>query len=267
MGRTPPLKGKRVVVVGGGDTAVDAARSAVGLGASEVHLLFRSERDDMTALPEEIEAAEEDGVRFHFLVSRVEVLGEDAVTGVEALRQRLGEIDESGRRRPEPLPGTEFKIPCDIVVPAIGELATWVEDESLGLHQRGLFQVGAATEINVPGVFAAGDAVTGPSTVVRSVAQGNLVAQAVDTWLSTGELGKTYVRPKGHNIVQLFDLGEYATARRPAALKLTPDQRRARGERFEERESLWDERTVQEECKRCLRCDLEWLERIGEPLV
>jgi formate dehydrogenase beta subunit len=245
---------------------LDAARSSIRLGASEVHVLFRSEREDMTAMPEEIDAAEEDGVQFHFLVSRVEVLGEQAVTGVEALRQRLGEIDDSGRRRPEPIPGTEFKIPCEVVVPAIGELATWVEDESLGLHQRAAFQVGKAAEINVPGVFAAGDAVTGPSTVVRAVAQGNLVAQSVDTWLTTGGLGDTYVRPKRHDIVQLFDLDAYAAAHRPAPLKLTPEQRRARGERLDERESLWDERTIQEECKRCLRCDLEWLERIGEPM-
>lgn len=266
MGHRPDMKGKRVVVVGGGDTAFDAARMSVRLGAADVHLLFRSERDDMTAMPEEIAAAEEDGVHFHFLVSRVEVLGEQSVTGVEALRQRLGEIDESGRRRPEPIPGTEFQLPCDIVIPAIGEEATWVEDESLGLHHRGLFHVGKAADIDAPGVFAAGDAVTGPSTVVRAVAQGNLVAQSVDDWIQTGELGETYVRPKRHDIVQLYDLDAYAKARRPAPLKLTPEQRRARGERFDERESLWDERTVQEECKRCLRCDLEWLQRVGEPL-
>ena len=262
----PDLAGKRVVVIGGGDTAIDAARSAVRLGASEVRILFRSERDDMTALPEEIDAAEEDGVQIQYLVSRVEVLGEHTVTGVEALRQRLGEIDESGRRRPEPLPGTEFKIPCDVVIPAIGELATWVEDESLGMHQRGLFHVGKSAEIAAPGVFAAGDAVTGPSTVVRAVAQGNAVAQSVDTWIQTGELGSAFVKPNRHDVVQLYDLDNYATARRPAPLKLTPEQRKARGERFDERESLWDEHTVQEECKRCLRCDLEWLERIGEPL-
>ena len=267
MGQPPDLQGKRVVVVGGGDTALDAARSAVRLGASEVHILFRSERDDMTAMPEEIDAAEEDGVKFHFLVSRVEVVGEPAVTGVEALRQRLGEIDDSGRRQPVPIPGAEFKIPCDIVIPAIGELATWVEDASLGLRQRSVFQVGKAAETSVAGVFAAGDAVVGPSTVVRSVAQGNLVAQSVDTWLTTGQLeDDVYVRPKRHDIVQLYDLDAYAEAHRPALLKLTPEQRRARGERFDERESLWDEHTMQEECKRCLRCDLEWLERIGEPM-
>jgi formate dehydrogenase beta subunit len=220
----------------------------------------------MTAMIEEIEAAEEDGVRFHELVSRVSVLGDQTVTAVEALRQKLGEIDESGYRQPMPVPGTEFKIPCDVVIPAIGELATWVEDESLGVRQRGVFQVSKAAEIGMPGVFAAGDAVTGSSTVVRAVAQGNLVAQSVDTWITTGELGDVYVRPKRHDIVQLYDLADYAEARRPALLKLTPEQKRARGERFDERESLWDEHTIQEECKRCLRCDLEWLERIGEPL-
>jgi hypothetical protein len=148
----------------------------------------------------------------------------------------------------------------------MGELATWVEDESLGIRQRGLFQVGTAAQIGVPGVFAAGDAVVGPGTVVRAVAQGNLVAQSVDTWITSGGLDDVYVEPKRHDIVQLYDLDDYTDARRPAPLKLTQEQRRARGERFDERESLWDEHTVQEECKRCLRCDLEWLERIGEPL-
>jgi NADH-quinone oxidoreductase subunit F len=266
VGQPPDLSGKRVVVVGGGDTALDAARSSVRLGASEVHVLVRTERDGMTAMIEEIEAAEEDGVKFYELVSRVSVLGDQTVTAVEALRQKLGEIDESGYRQPMPVPGTEFKIPCDVVIPAIGELATWVEDESLGVRQRGVFQVSKAAEIGMPGVFAAGDAVTGSSTVVRAVAQGNLVAQSVDTWITTGELGDVYVRPKRHDIVQLYDLADYAEARRPALLKLTPEQKRARGERFDERESLWDEHTIQEECKRCLRCDLEWLERIGEPL-
>ncbi len=266
VGQVASLKGKRVVVVGGGDTATDAARSALRLGASEVHVLFRGEREDMTAMPEEVAAAEDEGVQFHFLVSRVEVLGDEAVTGVKLQRQRLGEFDESVRRKPVPIPGTVFDMPCDLVIPAVGEIATWVEDETLGLHNRGTFAVGKSAEIDVSGVFAAGDAVTGASTVVRSVAQGNLVAQSVDAWLTTGQLTETYVRPTRHDIAQLFNLDDYAGAHRPAPLKLTPEQRQARGERFDERESVWDEKVVQEECKRCLRCDLEWLQRTGQPL-
>jgi NADH-quinone oxidoreductase subunit F len=266
-GDPPDLKGKRVVVIGGGDTAMDAARSSWRLGASEVHLVYRRERHEMPATPEEIEGAEEEGVRFHFLVTPVAILGDGHVTGVRLQRQHLGDYDSSGRRRPVPVPGTEFDMPCDLLIPAIGQI-TWVEDETLGMHRQATFDVGKAFEVNVPGVFAAGDAVVGPGTVVQAVGHGNQVAQAVDAWLTTGELREVYHYPKRHDIPQLFNLESYADARRPKPPMLSPEARhkRAGGGRFDEVEMLLDEHATQEECKRCLRCDLEWLERIGEPL-
>ena len=265
-GNPPDLKGKRVVVVGGGDTAMDVARSSWRLGAAEVHLVYRRERGDMPATREEIEGAEEEGVQFHFLVNPTAVLGGDHVAGVRLQRQRLGDYDSSGRRKPVPVPGTEFDMPCDLLIPAIGQI-TWVEDESLGMHRKPTFDVGKSFEINIPGVFAAGDAVVGPGTVVQSVGHGNQVAQAVDAWLTTGELRDVYHYPKRHDIPQLFDLDDYADARRPKAVMLSPEARHKRTGRFDEVEMLLDEHTIQEECKRCLRCDLEWLERIGEPMA
>jgi NADH-quinone oxidoreductase subunit F len=263
-GRLPDLTGKRVVVIGGGDTAMDAARSAWRLGAREVHVAYRRERADMPATHEEIDGAEEEGVQFHFLVTPVAVLGNGAVTGVRLQRQHLGDYDSSGRRRPVGVPGSEFDLPCDLLVPAIGQI-TWVEDESLGVHRRPTFDVGKAFELNVAGVFAAGDAVGGPGTVVQSVGHGNLVAHAVDTWLSTGQLSEVYLRPKRHDVPQLFDVNQYASLRRPAPIMMSPQQRRE-GQRFAEVEAALDEWTVREECKRCLRCDLEWLQRVGQPL-
>jgi NADH-quinone oxidoreductase subunit F len=260
----PDMAGKRVVVVGGGDTAMDAARSAWRLGASEVHVVYRRERGDMPATLDEIEGAEEEGVQFHFLLTPVAVLGDERAIGVRLQRQRLGDYDSSGRRRPEPVPGTEFDMPCDLLIPAIGQI-TWVEDESLGIHRHASFEVGKAFDLNVPGVFAAGDAVGGPGTVVQSVGHGNLVAQAVDAYLTTGQLKEVYYRPIRHDIPQLYNLDDYAEARRPQPLMLSPEERHQR-QRFDEVEMVLDERTVQEECKRCLRCDLEWLERIGEPM-
>jgi len=262
--QTPDLAGKRVVVIGGGDTAMDAARSAWRLGAREVHLVYRRERADMPATPEEIEGAEEEGVRFHFLLTPVAVLGDEQVVGVRLQRQRLGDFDSSGRRKPVGVPGSEFDMPCDLLIPAIGQI-TWVEDESLGIHRRATFEVGKAFDLNVPGVFAAGDAVGGPGTVVQSVGHGNLVAQAVDAYLVTGELKEVYARPVRHDIPQLYDLDDYADARRPRPVMLSAEERHRR-QRFDEVEMVMDERTIREECKRCLRCDLEWLERIGEPL-
>jgi NADH-quinone oxidoreductase subunit F len=267
--QAPDLTGMRIAVVGGGDTAMDAARSAWRLGASEVHVVYRRERADMPATIEEIEGAEEEGVQFHFLVTPVAILGDRHVAGVRLQRQRLGDYDSSGRRKPVAIPGTEYDIPCDMVIPAIGQI-TWVEDESLGMHRKATFDVGKAFELNVPGVFAAGDAVGGPGTVVQSVGHGNLVAQAVDAWLTTGQLKEVYYHPKRHDIAQLFDLEQYADARRPGPIMLSPEERHARAacgeQRFDEVEMLLDERSIQEECKRCLRCDLEWLQRTGEPL-
>ncbi len=257
LNQPPDLVGKRVAVVGGGDTAIDAARSAWRLGAKEVHIVYRREKKDMPAIKEEIQAAEEEGIQFHFLVTPVAVLGDDAVSGIRLQCQSLGKFDNSGRRRPVPIPGSEFDMPCDVLVPAIGQETT-VEDASLDLHGKTNFKTGKAFEIDVPGVFAAGDAVSGPATVVQAIAQGNQVAQAVDAWLTTGQLSGIYSQPKRHDIPQVFSFEEYGDARRPAPQVLSPEERLAR-RGFAEVEMTFDERTAQEECKRCQRCDLDWL--------
>lgn len=264
LGRLPDLSGQRVVVVGGGDTAMDAARSAWRLGAKEVHVVYRRTRFEMPAINEEVLGAEEEGVQFQFLVTPVAVLGDERVTGVRLQRQALGDFDRSGRRRPVPIPGSEFNMECDVLVPAIGQV-TWVDDESLGARRKATFDVTKAFELDVPGVFAAGDAVSGPATVVQAVAHGNQVALSVDAWLTTGQAGGVFYRPKRHDVPQLFDLDDYADARRPAPKVISPDERR-RGQTFAEVEQEFEETTIREECKRCLRCDLDWLVRIGEPL-
>ena len=218
----------------------------------------------MPAIKEEIKGAEEEGVQFHFLVTPVAVLGDRHVNGVRLQRQRLGDFDKTGRRRAEPMPGSEFDMDCDLLVPAIGQV-TWVDDETLALYRRSSFKVGKAFELDVPGVFAAGDAVSGPATVVQAVAHGNQVALLVDHWLTTGELGGVYYHPKRHDIPQLYHLDDFADARRPTARILSPEERVHRHD-FHEVELAFDQATIQEECKRCLRCDLDWLERVGEPL-
>jgi NADH-quinone oxidoreductase subunit F len=266
LGKLPDLTDKVVVVVGGGDTAMDAARSAWRLGAKEVHIVYRRERDQMPAIKEEIRGAEEEGVQLHLLQTPVAVLGHHGhVTGVRLQRQELGDFDKSGRRRPVAMPGSEFDMPCDVLVPAIGQV-TWVDDETVGLYRSASFKVGKAFELGAPGVFAAGDAVTGPATVVQAVAHGNQVALVVDHWLQTGELGGVYYHPQRHDIPQLFNLDDYAEARRPGPQMLSPDERHSL-HGFHEVELAYDERTIQEECKRCLRCDLDWLQHMGlEPI-
>ena len=126
-----------------------------------------ADRDQMPAIKEEIRGAEDEGVQLHVLQTPIAVLGEDQVTGVRLQHQRLGDFDKSGRRSPVPMPGSEFDMPCDVLVPAIGQV-TWVDDETLALYRRASFKVGKAFELDVPGVFAAGDAVSGPATVKSS---------------------------------------------------------------------------------------------------
>ena len=260
LGKSPDVRGKRVAVVGGGDVAIDAVRSAWRLGAAEVHLVYRRSRADMPARDDEVEAAEKEGIQFHFLTNPSRVIGNDKVTGVELLRQELGAFDTSGRRRPVPIPGSEFTLDIDILIPAIGQEPdiSWMDGDSTIETGRGAtFTVNAGLTTTCAGVFAAGDAVLGPATVIQAVTQGNRVADTVDNYLRTGRSELVVVRPGYEVIEQQFDLEQYAEATRPQTQEIPVEERYGN---FNEVELLFDEETVQEECKRCLRCDLEWLE-------
>jgi NADPH-dependent glutamate synthase beta subunit-like oxidoreductase len=255
-----------VVIVGGGDVAIDSARSAWRLGAAEVHVVYRREERDMPAHPEEIEAAKEEGIEFHFLTNPMALLGYATVTGVRLQRQTLGEFDSSGRRRPKLIARSEFDLACDIIIPAIGQTTDfdWMVDNSIETNRVSTLKVGHALETTASGVFAAGDAVLGPASVIHAVAQGHKVALAVDKWLHTGKLDRVVYKSKRHDIAQYFNMTDYAQALRPVPRALPSEWRSWSG--FTEIEMGFDETMAQEEAKRCLRCDLEWLERIGEPI-
>ena len=266
LGNPPDVGGKRVGVVGGGNVAIDAARTAWRLGASEVHVIYRRRREDMPAYEEEIEAAEQEGLRFHYLTNPVRVLGKPAadgatrVSGVECLAHDLGEFDRSARRRPVPIAGSEFVLELDLLIPAIGQspdlegLAGQIE-----VQRNQTFAVNEALGTSRQGVFAAGDAVLGPATVVEAVGQGNQVARAVDHYLRTGEIARPVTLPGYEVIDQPFDLDDYASVRPPQMPELPIEQRQGG---FREVALGLDEQAAREECKRCLRCDLEWLEEM-----
>jgi NADH-quinone oxidoreductase subunit F len=266
LSRAPDVDGKRIVIVGGGDVAIDSARSAWRLGAAEVHVVYRREERDMPAHREEIEAAKEEGVQIHTLVSPMAVLGHSTVTGVRLQRQTLGEFDSSGRRRPKVIARSEFDLACDLLIPAIGQVTEfdWMQDNSIETERASTLKVGPGLETTLPGVFAAGDCVIGPASVVHAVAQGNKVAMAVDVWLTTGKLDRIVYKSKRHDVPQYFNVEDYAHALRPRPRALPREWRSWSG--FTEIEMGFDETLAQEEAKRCLRCDLEWLERIGEPI-
>ncbi len=278
------IRGRRVAVVGGGDVAIDAVRTAWRLGASEVHIVYRRQREDMPAHEEEIVAAAHEGTHFHFLANPTAVIGDDRVIGLRIQRQRLGDFDSSGRRRPLPVEGDEYTLDVDVVIPAIGQTTdlSWMrgsgdntgEAARTAIHvtRASTFVVRSAYDTTRPGVFAAGDAVSGPATVIQAVAHGNEVAVAVEHWLKAGgrvdqwdrQPKPVYQTPRP-DIVQLYDLDQYANAQRPHAPELPLA---ARHGNFDEVELGFDAHTAREEAKRCLRCDLEWLDvmRIPRPL-
>ncbi len=187
---TPVKVGKQVVVIGGGNVAVDAARVAVRLGAEEVVVLYRRTLLEMPVRAEEYKFACREGVLFRFLVAPLEFRGDAAgwVKEVFCIRCELGEVDETGRRRPVPVPGSEFTIPVDTVIVAIGQ-----EQNTLALAEvpelltpSGRF-VGADPETGatpVPGVYAGGDLVTGAATVIEAISAGKRAAKAIDRYLA-----------------------------------------------------------------------------------
>jgi glutamate synthase (NADPH/NADH) small chain len=187
---TPVLRGERVVVVGGGNVAMDAVRTARRLGADQAIIAYRRSRDEMPARAEEIGHAEEEGVRFEMLVAPVEVVGDDDrwVTGLRCTRMALGEPDPSGRRRPVPIEGSEHVVPCDVVVIAIGSGANPLLTSTcpgLELNQRGNIVVDEGGMTSLDGVFAGGDIVRGSATVILAMGDGKRVAADIDRYLAS----------------------------------------------------------------------------------
>jgi heterodisulfide reductase subunit A-like polyferredoxin len=192
-GQPPSFEGKRVMVVGGGNVAMDAARTALRLGAAGTTVLYRRGREEMPAHAAEVADALEEGVEFSFLVAPLEVRADPAgrVAGLLCQRTALGEPDESGRRRPEPIPGSEFEVPCDVIIAAVGiTQATEAFAASLGARPEGCVRVDPRTlQAGVPWLFAAGDVVTGPTDIARAVGLGRRAAFMIDRWLRGLELG------------------------------------------------------------------------------
>jgi glutamate synthase (NADPH/NADH) small chain len=187
---TPVLKGRRVAVVGGGNVAMDCARSALRVGAEHVYLVYRRTRKEMPARVEEVHHALEEGVEFMELTNPVRVVGdEDAwVAGLECIQMELGEPDDSGRRRPVPVKGSEHVVDVDQMVMAIGSGPNPVLTRSwpqLTLDRRGNIPVDDRQMTNVPGVFAGGDIVTGAATVIEAMGAGKRAAKAIDAYLKS----------------------------------------------------------------------------------
>lgn len=264
LGETPAI-GKRVVVVGGGNTAIDTARTALRLGAEHVTILYRRDRDAMPANPWEVEEAEREGIRLQLLTAPVEVLSEDDhVVGVRCVRMRLGEPDSSGRPRPIPIPRSEFTIACDTLVAAVAqapEISLLDPDHGLEVTRFGTFQVDPKTlATNRPGIFAGGDAAKGPGALIEAIAAGRRGALSIHRYLK----GEPLLTPREEIPLPVADLSPEEVHAKVAegqaspwprvAIPTLPVEERLRG--FAEVELALDEESAVREAERCLECGI-----------
>lgn len=250
----PVDMGKKVAVVGGGNTAMDACRTAVRLGAEKVYVLYRRTRNEMPANDVEIREAEEEGVEFIYLVAPKEIVERNGRVGaIKLQKMRLGEPDASGRRKPEPIPGEEMVLEVDTVIAAIGQEVNAEGLEGIGLTRKGTIVADEGTfATNVPGVFAGGDAINeGPGIAIEAVADGRNAADVITSYLE-GEV-VPYREPY---LVRRDDLTEEDFADRERIPRvsmphLEPEERKAN---FREIVLGYSEEEARKEAMRCLEC-------------
>ena len=262
LGRDPYPEGKKVVVVGGGNVAIDCVRSSFRIGKSDVNLVYRRTKKEMPADRVEIHDAEEEGVKFHYLCNPVRILAKEGkVVGVECIRMELGEPDESGRRRPVPVKGSEFVIETDILIPAIGQaidLSFLEEKDGVKTTKRATLSVEEGTfRTSREGIFSAGDCVTGPDVLVRAGGHGKKAAEKIDLFLrgmdvkeSEDERLESFVEKiKVYNKNE--KIGMTGGQKRAMLEMLPPDTRKWI---FDEVEEGFSIPMAQKEAERCLRC-------------
>ncbi|MDI6816674.1 MAG: NAD(P)-binding protein [Actinomycetota bacterium] len=252
--------GKRVSVIGGGNTAMDAARVSLRLGVEEVMVLYRRSRDEMPAAAEEIEEAENEGAKFHFLTVPVRIVTENGrVVGIECVKMELGEVDVSGRRRPIPVAGSEFVIEADTVISAIGQTLDMPElsgSEAPALNPRGYIEVDEATmATSLEGVFSGGDAASGPATVAQAVGAGKRAARSIHQYLS----GEQVTAPiQEFNVskgaLDEIDPSEFTSIKRIPRAKIPALSVAEREHNFREIAAGLSEKAALQEASRCLSC-------------
>ena len=255
LGQPVDVAGRRVVVVGGGNVAMDAARVALRLGAASVTVAYRRGRFEMPAHHVEADDAEKEGVRFSFQVAPKEVEGDasGAVSGLRCLRMVLGEPDASGRRRPEPIPGSEFVLPCEVIIGAIGMTPdTAAFASQVGVERRGTLRADPKTlQTDVPYIFAAGDVVDGATDITRAVGEGRRAAHMIDRWLTAGTMDGFDLRLPVVDKAQVLARQQQYTLRPPTPEGVTLS---AAPLDFSEVEAPLSEQEAHEAAGRCMDC-------------
>jgi NADPH-dependent glutamate synthase beta subunit-like oxidoreductase len=244
--------GDKVAVIGGGNAAIDSARTALRLGTKEVTVVYRRTQAEMPASAEEIKEALEEGVQIYFLAAPSRIFSRNGRVELESIRMELGAMDSSGRRRPEPIKGSEFAMSFDTIIAAIGQRPEIPHQFNLATGRGNAIQVDPDTLVTSrEGVFAGGDAVTGPASVIEAIAAGRQVAISIDKYLGgSGDIDETLAPPEK----AMTPLEEAEEKRRPEMPTL-PDKKRLSG--FDQVELGYTDEMAIEEAQRCLRCDLE----------
>jgi len=252
--------GNRVAVIGGGNSAIDAARCAARLGA-DVTILYRRTRQDMPAAEEEIIAAEHEGIKIEYFVAPKKIIETNGkVSGITCERMEAGDFDNSGRRRPVVIEGSEFTLDIDSVIAAIGQtpdLSFMSEESNVSINKWECFDIaeGSQSRTTSDTFYAGGDAVTGPMTVVKAIAAGHQAAEDIDNDIRTRNGEPPWEAPEEESIEIPFEIDE-ETEEQPQAVmpELAAEERKIH---FEEVELGYDIETAVKEASRCLRCDAE----------
>jgi NADPH-dependent glutamate synthase beta subunit-like oxidoreductase len=254
------LPGKKAVIIGGGNVAIDAARTCLRLGCEEVSIAYRRTRHEMPADEEEVEQAEEEGVHLSFLTIPVKIKGENGkVAGLQCQTAKLVKKEGSTRMYPVPVPDSEYTIDADVIIGAIGQFVDHQCMDSvseISWSKRNTITVNTATmETSVPGVFAVGDAVTGPATVIEAIGGGKKAAGAIHRYLSGLPQPKMPPIPVRRGRIDFLEVSasKKMTVKRPIMPLLNIDRRRTT---YQQVELGYSEDDVREEALRCLRCDI-----------
>jgi NADH-quinone oxidoreductase subunit F len=244
------LIGNRVAVIGGGNAAIDGARTALRLGAKEVTIIYRRTQAEMPASPEEVNEALKEGVDIVFLTAPSRLIRDNGKLSMECIKMELGTYDASGRRSPQPISSSEFNLNFDTVIAAIGQTPDIPSQFGLEIN-RGILHVDSETlATNYSGVFAGGDCTTGPASVIEAIAAGRRGAISIDNYLGgNGDIDEV-LAPKEEALPPMEEGEKY----RPPMHSLPPDGRLGG---FGEVELGFDTTSAIEESQRCLRCDLE----------
>ena len=247
--------GDKVVVVGGGNVAIDASRTALRLGAKEVTIVYRRTRAEMPAGEEEIDEALEEGVKIVYLANPTRVMSVDGRLKVECIRMELGKVDASGRPRPVPIDGSEFTDECDIMIKAIGQESVIPDEYGLVVERGGRITVDPETlATSREGVYAGGDVVSGPASVIEAIAAGRQAAISIDKYLGgEGNIDEVLAPPEEE--VVPIDTDEVEGEQYRPPMRVLPLDERLKG--YAQVVLGFDEEKAIEETKRCLQCDLE----------